>query len=107
MMQLSADKIAMVLAEEIGIAHLAVKLAEMGERGELAPIPAPIARPIETHPRSGRFWAWWRTERLQEWSSVVWKDGALWTACGVAVNEPKTTFSHWLPEPAPPAVNVP
>ena len=102
MQRLSADKIAMVLSEEIGIAHLAVKLAEMGDRGELAPIPAPIARSIETHPRSGRFRAWWRTKRLQEWVSVAWKDGALWTACGVAVNEPTVSFSHWLPEPPPP-----
>ena len=102
MIQLSADKIAMVLSEEIGIAHLAVKLAEMGERGELAPIPTPAARTIATHPRSGRFWVWWRTGRIQEWTAVAWKDGSLWTACGVAVNEPTVSFSHWLPEPPAP-----
>ncbi len=104
MQRLSADKIAMVLSDEIGITHLAVKLAEMGDRGELDPIPAPSARSIETHPRSGRFWAWWRTKRIPKWQALEWsEDGRyLTTDGGVVVNEIEMSFSHWLPEPPPP-----
>jgi hypothetical protein len=100
-MQLSADMIAMVLSEEIGIGHIAVKIAEMGERGELSAPPAPTPQPIETAPKSGRFMAWWRTKRLQRWEMLEWTESGLW-AGSAAINEIETAFSHWLPEPPAP-----
>lgn len=62
------------------------------------------ARPIATHPRSGRFWAWWRTKRIPKWQALEWsEDGRhLSTDGGVAINEIEVSFSHWLPEPPPP-----
>lgn len=100
-MQLSADKIAMVISEGVNAAYLAVKIAEMGERGELDVVPAPKPQPISTHPKSGRFLAYWRSKRLRRWEILEWTDSGLW-ASSAAVNDIEASFSHWLPEPAAP-----
>ena len=64
-------------------------------------------RPIETYPKSGRFWVWWRTKRINKWTAVEWSEGGrhLWTDAGVAVHEPEVSFSYWLPEPSSPLIN--
>lgn len=47
------------------------------------------AQPIETHPKSGRFWGWWRTKHIQHWTAVKWSDDGkyLVTEAGAVVHE--------------------
>jgi hypothetical protein len=61
-------------------------------------------QPIETHPKQGRFWAWWRTRTIKRWTGVTWDDDGRYLVCdgGVVVHEPEVDFSHWLPEPSEP-----